>query len=247
MDDTGRAGRDDLALPDKPRGTFRSTFQDYPSEAILHCRYSTDPETPHIGTGPFTNASESSKLAAVVERNIANEAGGPHGWILPVPDEGLQDEDLTALENKLKQLRGRTALVSSERQNFGDGGTVQRSEYMPRRFGLDVPVSTPPLRQDAIHAMLGSAGIPPELWSVGTTATSRREGWRQFLHGSVQPLAEIVTVEFRAKLHPQATLSFENLFASDIQGRARAFQSLAAGGMQIEQAAAASGILNPED
>ena len=221
--------------------------RDYPGASILHARYSTDPATPHIGIGPFTSASQSAKLAAAIELNVANEAQGPHGWILPVPDEGLQDSDLAELETKFKQLRGRTALVSSSRSNFGDGGAAQRSEYEPKRFGLDVPESTPKLRQDAIHAMLGSAGVPAELWSVGTTSSSRREAWRQFLHGSVAPLAEIMTVELREKLHPRATLSFENLFASDIQGRARAFQSLAGGGMDISAAAAASGILNLED
>ena len=230
-----------LAAPSDQRSS------DYSSASILHCRYATDPAQPHIGLGPFTNASESAKLAATIERNVSNESAGPHGWILPIPDQGLQDSDVTELETKLKQLRGRTALVSSSKDSFGDGGATQRSEYQPRRFGLDVPVSTPPLRQDAIHSMLGSAGVPAELWSVGTTSTSRREAWRQFLHGSVQPLAEIVTVELREKLHPRATLSFENLFASDIQGRARAFQSLAAGGMDLAKAAAASGILSPED
>ena len=177
--------------------------RDYPGAAILHCRYSTDPAMPHIGIGPFGSASQSAKLATALESNIANEAAGPHGWLIPVPDEGTGDEDFDELETKLKQLRGRTALVSSARHDFGDGGAPQRSEYEPKRFGFAVPESTPPMRADAIHSMLGAAGIPPELWAVGTTATSRREAWRQFLHGSVQPLAEIVMVELRAKLHPK--------------------------------------------
>ena len=41
------------------------------------------------------------------------------------------------------------------------------------------------------------------------------------------------------------TLDRGQLFASDISGRARAFQSLVGGGMSLEAAAVASDILTP--
>ena len=81
----------------------------------------------------------------------------------------------------------------------------------------------------------------------GADQTARREAWRQFLHGTVQPLADIFAEEFRGKLHPAIRLTFEDLFASDLQGRARAFQSLVGGGMELERAAAASGLLTPDE
>ncbi len=93
---------------------------------------------PYIEIGPFGSANKSAKLATALESQIANEAASPSGWILPVPDEGLEDDDLTALDTKLRQLRGRTALVSSSRHDFGDGGRVHSYEYQPRRIGVSL-------------------------------------------------------------------------------------------------------------
>ena len=45
---------------------------------------------------------------------------------------------------------------------------------------------------------------------------------------------------------PGLALDFSGLFASDITGRARAFGSLATGGMDIERAAALSSLLAGE-
>ena len=42
-------------------------------------------------------------------------------------------------------------------------------------------------------------------------------------------------------------LGFTQLHAADIQGRARSFKSLADGGMSLQDAAAASGILMDDD
>lgn len=58
------------------------------------------------------------------------------------------------------------------------------------------------------------------------------------LHRAVQPVADLLAVELAAKLDaPGLRLGFDRLFASDLQGRARAFQSLTGGGMEAERAA----------
>lgn len=57
----------------------------------------------------------------------------------------------------------------------------------------------------------------------------QREAWRQFLHGSVEPLSKTVSAEFSAKLDSDIRLDFHGLFASDLQGRARAYQSMTNG------------------
>ena len=69
-------------------------------------------------------------------------------------------------------------------------------------------------------------------------ASALREAWRQFLHGSVAPVARQVQYELRSKLDsPDLSLNFDSLFASDLSGRARAFQSMVGGGMDIAKAA----------
>ena len=64
------------------------------------------------------------------------------------------------------------------------------------------------------------------------------------LHGAVQPLAELLSVELSAKLDaPGLRLSFDRLFASDLSGRARAFQSMVNGGLDVAKAAALAGLM----
>ena len=71
-----------------------------------------------------------------------------------------------------------------------------------------------------------------------------RESWRRFLFGSIAPLAALVVEELRRKLEvPDLSLSFKELRASDLAGRARAFQSMVAGGMESGRAAALSGLV----
>ena len=81
------------------------------------------------------------------------------------------------------------------------------------------------------------------MW-ISTEGATAREAFRQFLHSGLRPIARLVEIEARQKLEiPDLAFDFETLFASDVQGRARAFQSLVGGGMDITKAASVSGIL----
>ena len=92
--------------------------------------------------------------------------------------------------------------------------------------------------------MLSACGVSPQVFDSGAAA---REAWRGFLHGAVQPLAELLAVELRDKLdEPHLRLSFDRLFASDLSGRARAFQSMVGGGMDVTKAAALAGLMELE-
>ena len=96
--------------------------------------------------------------------------------------------------------------------------------------------------------MLGACGVPAAIFEAGAAANARREAWRGWLHGSLQPLAEIAAAELAAKLDtPGLAFTFDRLFASDLSGRARAFQSLVGGGMEPGKAAALAGLMEGED
>ena len=74
-----------------------------------------------------------------------------------------------------------------------------------------------------------------------------REGYRQFLHGTIVPVSKLVLGELREKLDtPALAFGFEDLMASDIAARARAFGVMVTGGMDIERAAGLSGLLTAE-
>ena len=75
----------------------------------------------------------------------------------------------------------------------------------------------------------------------------RREAFRQALHSVIAPLGRIMERELRYKLNsPGLMLNFDSLFASDLSGRARAFQSMGGGGMDVARAAALSGLTEAE-
>ena len=59
------------------------------------------------------------------------------------------------------------------------------------------------------------------------------------------PLGKLVGAELSAKLEADIVLDWTELRASDVSGRARAFQSLVGAGMELQQAAAVSGVLAP--
>ena len=74
-----------------------------------------------------------------------------------------------------------------------------------------------------------------------------REAWRRYGHAFLTPIGGIVAAELAEKLDaPGLALDFSALFASDITGRARAFTSMVQAGMDVEKAAALSGLLAEE-
>ena len=60
---------------------------------------------------------------------------------------------------------------------------------------------------------------------------------------TVAPMGRIVATELSKKLDADIRLGWDELRASDIAGRARAFQSMVGAGMDVEKAAALSGLM----
>ena len=224
-------------------GPSGSTTIARPAEGVIHCQYSIDPARPWVGVGPLDRARLSGRLAAELETALGDEASGTRGYVLPIPSGG-QDDSVSDLRRDIGSLHGRTALVETLAAGWGDGRmAAPRGDYQPQRLGANPPASLATLRTDAAQAVLSACGVPVELVTPGD-GTGQREAWRRFLHGCVQPLAACVASELAAKLDtPTLTLGFDKLFASDLSGRARAFQSLVNGGMAVDQAAGLAGLL----
>ena len=125
--------------------------------------------------------------------------------------------------------------------------TAPRSDYKPMRIGADPPDTLRALRSEVGRAVLGCAGVPVELFEPGQ-GTGQREAWRRFLFGSVAPVANIILEELRSKLEvPDLKFGFQELRASDLAGRARAFQSMVASGMDSAKAAGLAGLMEMEN
>ena len=91
-----------------------------------------------------------------------------------------------------------------------------------------------------------ACGVPPSLFSVRGDGTAQRESFRRLLHSTVQPLARLVAAELTAKLEAPIAFNFDALFAADLSGRARAFQSMVGGGMDVAKAAGLAGLMESE-
>ena len=222
--------------------------------AVVHGKYSIDPARPWFGISPMGWASLTGRLHASVEDALADESGGTRGHVLPVPagPDADGDDDTTTdpnadLRADIAALRGKTAMVETSAAGWGEGKqAAPMADWKPQRIGANPPAAFTSLRTDSAQAVLAACGVSADLFVAGDAA-GQRESWRRFLHGSVAPVAALLADELATKLDtPGLRLTFDALFASDLSGRARAFQSLVKGGMPVDKAAALAGLMEAE-
>ena len=218
-----------------------------PPRQIVHVQYSYDSRRPWEGVSPLRRAIVSGELAARIEAVLNSEMKGQVGYLLPIPTDA-SDVSITQLKADLQSLKGKTALVETTAMGWGEGrSSAPRSDYVPQRIGADPPASVLQIWTAVQQAVLGVCGIPAEIVLQSLEGTGQREAWRRCLHSTIQPLGRLAGEALSVAYGREVTLSFESLFASDIQGRARAFQSLVGGGMPLEKAAAVSGLLMEDE
>ena len=113
---------------------------------VVNCRYSCLPSQPSRGLSPMDFAAATGKLAGNIEQRLSDEAGGPSGYLIPVPEdpggENTESDSLSDLKSDLTNLKGKTGLVESSAGGWGDPGSKPRKDFMPSRFGLDPPRAT---------------------------------------------------------------------------------------------------------
>ena len=196
-----------------------------------------DAERPWHGIGPLEAAALGGTLSANVSAALANEAGTPTGYVLPLPKDG-NDDTLDTLKADIRGLKGGLAFAESVSQGWA--GTPNAAvpgvtrDWQTSRIGESPPDAMIQLAAQATTEVLAACGVPVEL-TTGGDGTSLREAYRRFLHATIAPLGRIVMTELRDKLHPSIGLGFDRLFAADVSGRARAFQSLVGGGMDVRR------------
>ncbi len=229
-------GRYTLSLP----GGVRSE----PSDRVFHVRWNIDVASSR-GVAPLSAARTLRLMMQRLEQALADEGNAAVGYLLPVPTDGASGT-VDDLKKNLAELRGRIAVVETTRGGWGEGGSAAPTrDFALARLGPDYPQASVQLFAAAREAVLAACGYPVQLVQAAD-GTAQREAWRRYLHGTVAPLGRLVTAE-AARIGLPVTIDFDTLFASDIQGRARAFQSLVGAGMSLDEAAAASGILTPEE
>ena len=225
---------------DSPNGHGTTTVEPY--RRVVHARYSYDVPRPWIGVGPLQRAIVSGQLVANIENTLRNEAGGTVGYLLPIPTDG-DDATVVKLKADINALKGRTAVVETTAAGWGEGrAAAPRQDYVPQRIGMNPPTTVPQIFAAVQSSILAICGVPIELVQIAD-GTGQREAWRRCLHGTIEPLARLIESELSRVYGRPVRMTFESLFASDIAGRARAFQSMVTGGMSIQDAANASGLV----
>ena len=210
------------------------------AESVLHLMYAHASDSPWRGLSPLKYASDSANLLGRLEGKLSQEMTGVCGSVLPVPSEvgTLEDgsDPFEALKADIRMLKGGTALVETTSSGWGDGrAAAPQSDWTPKRLGPNPPESLNLFRTSAERSILFCAGIPPSLLD-SNSATAAREGWRQFLHATISPVARLVAAECSAKFAREVRFSFDDLMASDIASRARAYKGLLDAGMDASRA-----------
>ena len=213
---------------------------------VAHPRYSSDAERPWFGIAPMERATSAGALAGAAEKRIGEEAAASVGHLLPIP-RGGDDEDVDGLKSDLTQLKGRTAVVETTAAGWGEGRVAApQSDYKPQRIGANWPSTAPQIYSASQQSVLAALGVPVELLTTAD-GTGQREAWRRCLHGTIEPLGRIIAAEVSKLAAGPVTFDFDRLAASDIAGRARAFQSMVGEGMMtVEEAAKKAGLLDEE-
>ena len=181
-------------------------------------------------------------LASALETHLAQEAAGPVGSFLAIPESADPKSDdpdhdpLAGLRAGIAGARGVPVLHETVTSGYGDKGNAPFTDLRPVRFGANWPSAVSELRDPLGASVMAACGVPPTLAAVSSDGTAAREAFRRFLMTTVKPIARIIETELRAKLDETATLTFGELAASDIAGKARAVSQLARAGMDIDKA-----------
>ena len=233
-----------------PSGSL--TWDTMPQAGVVFHRWGSTPGAAYVGLGPLGWASTSAKVSAETERSLGDESAGPLANLLPIPDDGgdddadEEDDPLRDLKSDIASARGAALLVETTAAGWGDGmRAAPRTDWIASRLGPHPPESMVRLAADAFDRTLAACGMNPGLFSSEGDGTRMREGLRQFHLSTVLPLAKLIEAELSAKLETDIGLRFD-LYATDLAGRAQAFAKLVAGGMELDRAAAVSGILSGE-
>ena len=218
-----------------------------PREQLIFVRWGTSPGTRYRGQGPTSWAHLTARLHGEAERSLADEAGGPLAQLLPVPQDGGDDDDetdpLAALKIDIAKARGKALLVETVAAGWGEGKVAAPNrDWQSVRLGPQPPEALVGVAAAAFERMLAACGCPPSLFVGNADGTAQREGLRRWHLSTVLPLARILERELERRLETEVRLRFDG-YPLDLQGRASAFKALVAGGVAVPEALATSGLL----
>ena len=200
----------------RSRDRAQPTLSSDRRKGLLTSCTATQRVNPGAGIGPLQWASATGSLVGHVEAALRDEASGPRGSIVPLP-EGAKAE--AGLKAGFAALRGGLALPQSTAGGAGDRAQSPQRDWRVERLGANPPSALIALRQAVEVSTLSACGVPPALAIGVTDGTAMREAYRQFLHLTVKPLGRIVAATLTDVLDTPVSLTFDDLSAADVQSK----------------------------
>lgn len=225
----------------------QTTRADQTPDRVAHFVWQTEPDRPWRGVSPIEAAAMAGRLSAELTNALADEASGTRGHLLPIPVDG-QDPTVDALKSDLRMLRGQVAVVESQQTgNWSQetGRSPAGGGWEPHRLGANPPDPLVLLFEAASREILAACGLSPSLFGLSRGDASQvREAWRLALHSVFEPLGVLAAEELATKLGVEVSFDWTALRASDLIGRARAFQSMipTGDGLDVARASEVAGL-----
>ena len=191
----------------------------------------------------FGQDTETTALALEIERAMTYESRVPTGRLFSVP-QGLDDDTISTYSQTIARLEGRAALLdTTEQDTMQAGGLPARGQgdWTAKAIGPAPQEQFVTLRESVKGEILAALGVPVSVIGAAGNDAAAREEFRRFLHQTLNPLARRIEAEVSLKLN-RVSITFPDIYAADIQARARAYKSLVDGGMDSNRAAALCGL-----
>ena len=167
--------------------------------------------------------------------------GQAAGRIYRHPKDG-EDETIDQLRADVKTAAGAMLFVESMSVNWEAGGQSPPGDWRVQNFGPTVGAGMVETAKMARSEALAALGINEALF-MGADSAALRESWRLALFSLIAPLGNLVESEIKAKIDPGISLSWTELRASDLAGRARSFQAMVKGGKTVDEASQLAGLM----
>ena len=216
------------------------TLRPVRADGVLHFRYGCDVETPWRGNAPLGVARGIGDLVAEVTTYLTQESGKPRGGFIGTPKDG-EDETIDQLRADAAGAKGQLLFVESQDEEW-EGGGKATGGWNVKHFGPSIGQGMVETAKMARSEALAALGVHEALFSAADSA-ALREAWRLALFSLIAPLGHLVESELKAKIDPGISLSWTELRASDLAGRARSFQAMVKGGKTVDEATQIAGLM----
>lgn len=218
-----------------------------PSRRCAHFVWSRDPTTWWRGRGPMTRASVTAAAMSLAERAALEEGRVPTAAMVPLPADYTAGQREVVKTGLAEAIRGGKKLLlpvgaHSSASPFSAGGRGPSSaDFMVRRIQPAPDASLVQLRAALADAVRDACGVPSGL-ITGAAGPLVRESYRQFIAGSVMPLAQHFAAELRQKIPgSNPVFNFDALGYRQGQSFGRDLALLVGAGVELDEARAMLG------